>query len=288
MERGFSAIAIKSLDDEQRTIRGVASTVEPDRQLDIVEPLGLRVKGELPLLWQHRHDAPVGTTRFDRPTKAGITFTASLPKVDEPGIFKDQVDHAWAAVRHGAVRFVSIGFLPIEAEPLSTGGTRFKKAELLELSLVSVPANSGATITEVKAIDAAIRSGEVPAPSTSLWDQVKAAGRVGLDRAEQEWADTFEKMLPSERKHAAELCQMQFLQGSIHEMLKFLAGSVEASERRMDQQASAYKGVWQAGKAYPVGSFVTHAGSMWHADKLTDLKPGEGGGWTLAVKRGGQ
>jgi hypothetical protein len=25
---------------------------------------------------------------------------------------------------------------------------------------------------------------------------------------------------------------------------------------------------------------------MWHADKSTDFKPGEGGGWTLAVKSG--
>lgn len=57
-------------------------------------------------------------------------------------------------------------------------------------------------------------------------------------------------------------------------------------EDKLEQQGPAYKGVWRAGKTYSAGSFVTHAGSMWHADKDTCFKPGEGGGWTLAVKAG--
>jgi hypothetical protein len=149
---------------------------------------------------------------------------------------------------------------------------------------VAVPAQELATIDQVKAIDGAIRRGEVPAAANTLWDQVKAAGRAGLDRAQSDWNDAFEKMLPAEKKHAAELCQMQFLQGSIHEMLKFMAGRIEATEHRLEQQGTAYKGTWKPG-TYTAGSFVTHAGSMWHADKSTDFKPGEGGGWTLAVKR---
>jgi hypothetical protein len=41
---------------------------------------------------------------------------------------------------------VSVGFDPIEVEPNGKGGYNFNKWELLELSIVSVPANPGATV----------------------------------------------------------------------------------------------------------------------------------------------
>lgn len=48
-----------------------------------------------------------------------------------------------------------------------------------------------------------------------------------------------------------------------------------------------YLGIWDASRTYPPGSFVTHAGSVWHADvQSTGIRPGEGGFWKLAVKRG--
>lgn len=46
-----------------------------------------------------------------------------------------------------------------------------------------------------------------------------------------------------------------------------------------------YKGVWSAGE-YQKGSTVTWGGSVWHCNEATDTKPGEGGAWTLAVRRG--
>jgi hypothetical protein len=41
---------------------------------------------------------------------------------------------------------VSVGFDPIGVEPNGKGGYNFNKWELLELSIVSVPANPGATV----------------------------------------------------------------------------------------------------------------------------------------------
>ncbi|MCK1314977.1 hypothetical protein [Bradyrhizobium sp. 23] len=48
-----------------------------------------------------------------------------------------------------------------------------------------------------------------------------------------------------------------------------------------------YLGVWDASRTYPPGSFVTHAGSIWHTDQETaGVRPGDGAIWRLAVKRG--
>src|SRR5688572_1812801 len=114
MNRAYSLLQIKAVDDDARVISGMATTPEPDRVGDIVEPLGAKFRNPLPLLWQHRHDSPVGEAKFGKPTKDGIPFTATLPKLDEPGPLKDQVDMAWQAVKAKLVRGVSIGFRSLE------------------------------------------------------------------------------------------------------------------------------------------------------------------------------
>ncbi|MDA9407431.1 hypothetical protein [Bradyrhizobium sp. CCBAU 45384] len=49
-----------------------------------------------------------------------------------------------------------------------------------------------------------------------------------------------------------------------------------------------YLGIWDAARTYPAGTFVTHGGSIWHTGtETTGVRPGEGGFWKLAVKRGG-
>jgi hypothetical protein len=51
-----------------------------------------------------------------------------------------------------------------------------------------------------------------------------------------------------------------------------------------------YLGVWKPDTSYQRGNFVTWQGSMWHASRDTQAKPGESSpeasGWTLSVKRG--
>jgi phage head maturation protease len=44
------------------------------------------------------------------------------------------------------VRNLSVGFRPIKATPIDTGGLRFERQELIELSVVAVPALPGAKI----------------------------------------------------------------------------------------------------------------------------------------------
>lgn len=160
MNRAYSLLTVKSVSEDERIIRGVATTPTPDRVGDVVEPLGVKFNNPMPLLHQHDHTKPVGTVTFDTPTKDGITFEAKLANVQEPGPLKDRIDTAWGEVKAGLVRAVSIGFRALEdgVELMRNGGYRFKATEVLELSLVTVPANADATITLVKSIDRDIRA----------------------------------------------------------------------------------------------------------------------------------
>jgi HK97 family phage major capsid protein/HK97 family phage prohead protease len=157
MNRAHATFQIRAVDDEQRVIEGIASTDALDDYDTILEPKGAQYTTPLPLLWQHRGDSPVGQVLELETTAKRITFRARIAKILEPGILKDEPDRAWQAVKHGLVPGVSVGFVPIE----TAGGTsqsdpiRFVKWVLRELSLVTLPANTEATITAIRSADLA-------------------------------------------------------------------------------------------------------------------------------------
>jgi hypothetical protein len=63
-----------------------------------------------------------------------------------------------------------------------------------------------------------------------------------------------------------------------------LAARVKELEQRPTVK---YLGIFREGKVYPPGSMVTHQGGIWHAERSTLMRPGDGAvDWTLAVKRG--
>jgi HK97 family phage prohead protease len=150
--RAYSFLEIKGLDEDQRMITGMASTPEVDRVGDIVDPMGAKFAPEISLLWQHKHDSPVGIAELGRPTKKGIPFKAIIAKIEEEGELKNLVDRAWQSVKAKLVRGVSIGFRPIKYDIMSEGGLKFTETEIYELSLVTVPANASATIQTIKAL----------------------------------------------------------------------------------------------------------------------------------------
>lgn len=168
-DRAYSLLEIKQVDEESRVIEGIASTPTPDRMGDVVEPMGAKFALPMPLLHQHDHNRPVGHVEFAEPTSKGIPFRAKLVTVDEPGELKDRVDLAWQEVKAGLVRAVSIGFRAIgdQVERLKEGGLRFKEWEWLELSLVTIPANSEATITTIKSFDRLAMQSDEPLAITA-------------------------------------------------------------------------------------------------------------------------
>jgi len=219
MNRAYSVLSVKAVDDEQRVIRGIASTPSPDRMGDVVEPLGAKFKTPMPLLWQHQHDKPVGLVEFAQPNKDGIPFEARLPEIAEPGVLKDRVDEAWQSVKAGLVAAVSIGFqaIPEQVERLKSGGLRFKEWEWLELSLVTIPANAEATITAIKSIDADLRA---------------ASGR------EQKSVDGLENPAGASAKHGKSIATPKPQEGrhmQISEQIKSFEASRAAKAARLEE-----------------------------------------------------
>lgn len=167
MDRAYSILQVKDLREEDGfvRIRGIASTPTVDRVGDVVEPMGAKFKTPMPLLWQHRHDAPVGNVTFAQPTKKGIPFEAELPIIKETGTLKDRVDEAIQSMKYGLVAAVSIGFSAVKdkVERLADGGLKFNEWNWHELSLVTIPANADAVITAIKSADQlALASAGIP------------------------------------------------------------------------------------------------------------------------------
>lgn len=157
MNRAYSILDCREFEEGSDfiTVKGIASTPKPDRYGDIVEPKGAKFKTPMPLLWQHRHDSPVGQVTFAEPNDKGIPFEARIPKVAEEGNVKTRVDEAIHSLKYDLVNAVSIGFTADfeSVEYLDDGGYLFKEWEWLELSLVTIPANAEALISTVKSLD---------------------------------------------------------------------------------------------------------------------------------------
>ena len=150
--RAYSVVEVKSIDDDSRTIEGIASTPNTDRMGDVIDPDGAAFNLPIPLLWQHDRNEPVGEVYEAKVTRKGIAFKARLAKLAEPASLRDELDRAWARVKAKLVRGVSIGFRPTKPpEPIpGTYGLKFAAWEWLELSLVTIPANADATISVIR------------------------------------------------------------------------------------------------------------------------------------------
>jgi HK97 family phage prohead protease len=184
--RAYSVLDVKAVDEKARTIRGTATTPAVDRVGDIIDPLGVKFENPLPFLWQHFHDAPIGTVEFKRPTKNGVDFEATLPLIEEEGTLRDRINEAWQSMKAGLVRAVSIGFRPLEFAFIENGGIRYDEIEVYELSAVTIPANPEALISSVKSWDAALRKAagvpepEVPQPG-ELSEKMQERLRTALE-----------------------------------------------------------------------------------------------------------
>lgn len=184
LHRAYGLLHVKAINEERRTITGTATSPTPDRLGDVIEPLGVEFTNPLPLLLYHNTQKPVGSVFFEKPTKAGIDFKAMLPVIDEPGTLRDRIEEAWQSVKAKLLTGVSIGFRSLEeAFDRETGGYHFLRTEVLELSLVAIPANADAVIATVKSLDRALAATGTERPAASSTPPGATGSRVVSMRA---------------------------------------------------------------------------------------------------------
>jgi len=85
------------------------------------------------------------------PSLTASATEAKLAQVDGPPSLKEKLDGYFELIRRGLVKGISIGFRPLEMEPIETGWL-IKTWELLEASVVTIPANASCSIDSVKAL----------------------------------------------------------------------------------------------------------------------------------------
>lgn len=153
-KRLYSTITVKAADSDSWTFTGIASTPAPDRVNDIVDPQGAQFTLPISLLWQHDHGAPIGHVTTAAVTDAGIEISAGItrPTDDMPAGLTGRLQEAWASIKSGLVRGLSIGFVPKEWKPLDNGGMHISAYDLMEISAVTIPANAEASIQTIKSL----------------------------------------------------------------------------------------------------------------------------------------
>jgi HK97 family phage major capsid protein/HK97 family phage prohead protease len=121
----------------------VLSDATKDRMGDVIDPKGWvldNFRSNPMALFNHNSGFPIG--HWEDVKVQGGRLIGKL-KLAARGT-SDRIDEIISLVEQGILRAVSVGFAPIERKPLDDGGIRFTKQELLETSLVSIPANPAA------------------------------------------------------------------------------------------------------------------------------------------------
>jgi len=132
-------------------IAGMASTNGTDRVGDIIETEAW-TKGGLDnflnnpvILFNHDYNQPIGRAVQLGTNDNGLQLKAKIAK---------SAGHVGELIKEGVLGAFSVGFRVKDAEYMTeTDGYKIKDAELLEVSVVTVPANQAATFSLAKSFD---------------------------------------------------------------------------------------------------------------------------------------
>lgn len=172
----------------ERQIMVVASDPTLDRTKDTMSPAGCvldNYRENNVVLASHDPTQPIGNANVvirNNRVEALIDFA--------PAGVSAKADEYCGLAKAGVLRAVSVGFDPIESQPNKSGGFDYLKWELMELSLVAVPANPAARIIArsfapegEKAVDWKVgASRNLPIGGDDAWDGAAAKASI-FDKA---------------------------------------------------------------------------------------------------------
>lgn len=148
----LTATEVRFAADDTGTFTGYASVFgEPDSYGDTIKRGAFartlresKATGGPAMFWNHNPDQPIGVWVQVVEDERGLKVTGKLVIETAKGA------EALALLKAGAVNGLSIGFRARKAERGPNGGRVLTDIELVEISLVSLPAASKARITSVK------------------------------------------------------------------------------------------------------------------------------------------
>lgn len=155
MDKFFTTFEIKADKEEDRTVEFVGSREIVDRDGDVIKVDGIKTENyerNPVVLWGHdRYSPPIGKTISIKKTKKEIRMKVQFATMEEYSF----ADTIYRLAKGGYVNAVSIGFAPNfdKIEYPRENGKKdgpyriFNEIDLLELSVVPVPANQSALVT---------------------------------------------------------------------------------------------------------------------------------------------
>lgn len=175
------ALHVKDVSDEGTFVGYGSIFGNADSYGEIVEPGAFlkslsrhtKEKSKPLMLWQHNPNEPIGVWDDLTEDAKGLKGTGRLVLETTRG------REVYALLKAGAVRGLSIGYREIKAEP-DGNLRRLKELDLMEISVVSFPANRRASVAAVKSermdeFARRLRDGD-PMPIKEFEDILREAG----------------------------------------------------------------------------------------------------------------
>ena len=147
-----SRFEVKESNDDARTVKGYASYFgNLDTDMDVIKKGAFKktikegpFKDGLVKLWaQHKMDKPIGVIKNLYEDEKGLVIEATF------GTHRDGEDY-YRMTKEGIIDRFSVGFQKIQGDRNEKGGYDITEIKLWEVSMVTIPANQEAKVTDVK------------------------------------------------------------------------------------------------------------------------------------------
>jgi len=251
------AITEKADDDGSLLISGWANTTDKDRAGDVILEEAWK-KGGLSdylnnpiILGYHKHDNPIGQMVSHSVSSKGLFITAEISKA---------AGNVYQMIKEGILKSFSVGFIVKDADYDSTTDIFvIKDLELLEVSVVSVPANQHSTFSVSKQFES------VEDYKDFKQEFVSENKQANINKQTEAEADKATNVPESENAKATKTLEIQMTPEQIQEAIaKGIAAATAkaaeekaATEKAATEKAAVEKAATEKAAAIEVGTSGT-------------------------------